>query len=138
MIKICHWVITKRCNLKCIHCIASTGSKRELNTKKALEVLNSLYNLGCKKLYITGGEPLIRTDIFEIFSDLILKVFDFIKPTECFPKVIKKNTEQKARKKLTNFLSKTPPTYFFFLYKQEFQNQKCQKLLLYSMIFHVF
>ena len=69
MIKICHWVITKRCNLKCIHCIASTGSKRELNTKKALEVLNSLYNLGCKKLYITGGEPLIRTDIFEILKE---------------------------------------------------------------------
>jgi hypothetical protein len=76
--------------------------------------------------------------IFAIFSDAMFKVFDFIKPIACFPRAIKKNIEQKIRKKPNSFLSKAPPTYFFFLCKQEFQNQKYQKYLLYLTIFHAF
>lgn len=64
----CHWEITKRCNLKCIHCIVSGSNKTELNTVKAKKVLAKLHELGCKELYITGGEPLIRDDIFEILK----------------------------------------------------------------------
>jgi MoaA/NifB/PqqE/SkfB family radical SAM enzyme len=67
-IKICHWEITKRCNLSCIHCISNTGKKQEFDTIKALKTINILNNLGCKELYITGGEPLIRKDIFKILE----------------------------------------------------------------------
>jgi len=64
----CHWEITKNCNLSCIHCISSAGIKKELNTKSALKVIEKLDDLGCKELYITGGEPLVRKDIFEILN----------------------------------------------------------------------
>jgi len=68
LIQICHWEITKRCNLACIHCISSTGDKRELSTNEALEAINVLSSFGCKELYITGGEPLVKEDIFEILK----------------------------------------------------------------------
>lgn len=65
----CHWEITKKCNLKCIHCISFVGNKKELNTKEALGVINNLKNLGCKELYLTGGESLVRKDLFEILKE---------------------------------------------------------------------
>lgn len=67
-IKICHWEITKRCNLSCIHCISNTGEKQEFNTINALKTINILNNLGCRELYITGGEPLIKKDFFKILK----------------------------------------------------------------------
>lgn len=66
IIKACHWEITKRCNLSCLHCISSIGSRRELDKKSALKVIDILKNLGCKEIYFTGGEPLVRQDIFSI------------------------------------------------------------------------
>jgi len=60
LVKVCHWEITKRCNLSCIHCISSTGERRELKTKEALEVVDILKNFGCEELYLTGGEPFIQ------------------------------------------------------------------------------
>lgn len=68
-IKTCHWEITKRCNLACIHCISSSGDKRELNTKQALYAIKQLKKLGCQEIYITGGEPLIRKDLFTILEE---------------------------------------------------------------------
>lgn len=62
----CHWEITKNCNLACSHCISWVGNKRALSTQRALRVIDKLSNLGCKKLYLTGGEPLFRKDIFQI------------------------------------------------------------------------
>ncbi len=64
----CHWEITKNCNLSCIHCIAATGSYKMLNTKQAFQAIDNLHLLGCKELYITGGEPLARDDIFDILQ----------------------------------------------------------------------
>ncbi len=75
LIKTCHWEITKRCNLYCIHCISSVGNKRELNTKESLKAINNLKNIGCEELYITGGEPLVRKDIFEILKKAKEKQF---------------------------------------------------------------
>lgn len=68
MIKIAHWEITKKCNLSCLHCISAKGSRKELETDKALQVVEILSNLGCKEIYLTGGEPLIRKDIFKILE----------------------------------------------------------------------
>jgi len=64
----CHWEITKRCNLSCIHCISASGNKNELDINKALIVVDKLSHLGCKRLYLTGGEPLSRKDIFHILE----------------------------------------------------------------------
>ncbi len=70
IIKTCHWEITKRCNLNCLHCISSVGSKQELDRKSALRIIDILKDWGCKEIYFTGGEPLIRQDIFSIFKKI--------------------------------------------------------------------
>lgn len=68
LINECHWEITKACNLSCLHCISSTKTKHHLPPHKALFVINKLHELGCKELYLTGGEPLARKDIFDVLK----------------------------------------------------------------------
>lgn len=59
------WEITRRCNLKCLHCISDTPAP-ELGKKESLRVVETIANLGGKTLRITGGEPLLRKDLGEI------------------------------------------------------------------------
>jgi len=58
--------ITRRCNLKCIHCYAgsqeSTGLN-ELSTDEWLRVLDDLAEFGCPVVLFSGGEPLLHPDI---------------------------------------------------------------------------
>lgn len=69
LIKTCHWEITKRCNLSCIHCISySPFIPKELTTKECLKVIDKLKEFGCRELFLTGGEPFVRKDIFLILS----------------------------------------------------------------------
>ena len=65
-----HWEITRRCNLRCIHCITACGEvlPDEISTKDAFLAIRSMSNLGCNKLMITGGEPLARKDILAILK----------------------------------------------------------------------
>ena len=54
------WEVTKYCNYKCKHCCASASkidTKEELNTKRALELLDELKDYGVKEIYFSGGEP---------------------------------------------------------------------------------
>ena len=67
--------ITKRCNLKCIHCdvrkMPETYQdiiKKELSTSEIKDIVNSLKSLGTKYISISGGEPFLRKDIFEIIE----------------------------------------------------------------------
>jgi radical SAM protein with 4Fe4S-binding SPASM domain len=66
----CFWEITDACNLRCIHCENRAGRKlrNELNTEKALALPASLRAMGCETVILTGGEPLIRRDWFQIAS----------------------------------------------------------------------
>jgi len=63
------WEVTRNCNLSCMHCRASatrgpyTG---ELDTRASLELLNQIAYVGSPIIILTGGEPLLRPDIFEI------------------------------------------------------------------------
>lgn len=68
MIKICHWEITKKCNLNCIHCIAWKRKRRELRNKQRLKIIENLKLLGCQEIYLTGGEPLAEKDIFAVLK----------------------------------------------------------------------
>ncbi len=63
------WEITRRCNLFCEHCRAAAEDsvyEGELSTQECFCVIDSILETGNPILILTGGEPLLRPDIFEI------------------------------------------------------------------------
>jgi radical SAM protein with 4Fe4S-binding SPASM domain len=64
------WNITDRCNLSCTHCYSKSGPGRsnegELTTTEALRVIDDLAGMGIPLILFTGGEPLLRGDIWEL------------------------------------------------------------------------
>ena len=58
------WEITRACNLRCKHCLTSSGTAAsdELTTQQALKVCDSLGDMGVGAVAIMGGEPLLRPD----------------------------------------------------------------------------
>jgi mycofactocin radical SAM maturase len=64
------WEITYACNLQCVHCLSSSGTRdpRELSTDQAKAVLDELRDLQVFYINIGGGEPMIRKDFFEILE----------------------------------------------------------------------
>ena len=63
--------ITNRCNLNCIHCHTNGGNDEdgELSTEEVKKVIDDLSNISIfRMLVFTGGEPLVRKDIFEILE----------------------------------------------------------------------
>ena len=64
------WNLTKRCNLRCPHCYMEAGKAgaAELSTGECLAVLAEMKALGTEMVILTGGEPLLRRDVYEIAS----------------------------------------------------------------------
>jgi len=62
------WNVTKACNLRCVHCYASAGggSEGELTTEECKEVIDDLSSMRVPLILFSGGEPLLRKDIFEL------------------------------------------------------------------------
>jgi len=62
--------ITQGCNLHCLHCYASGGTKEknELNYSEVLELLKGLKKLGVIRIFFTGGEPFLRKDFIDILK----------------------------------------------------------------------
>ncbi|MEM0215829.1 MAG: GTP 3',8-cyclase MoaA [Archaeoglobaceae archaeon] len=62
--------VTNRCNLNCIYCHreGENNPGKEMSAERIAEIAEAFYELGVKKLKITGGEPLLRDDICEIIS----------------------------------------------------------------------
>jgi len=61
------WEVTRNCNLNCVHCRASAGRgpyAGELSTMKCLEILDQIAGVGKPIVILTGGEPLLREDIY--------------------------------------------------------------------------
>jgi putative heme d1 biosynthesis radical SAM protein NirJ2 len=59
---------TNECNLKCEHCYqdASAAQERELSTAEGLRMIDEIARAGFKIMIFSGGEPLLRPDIFEL------------------------------------------------------------------------
>lgn len=66
------WNLTNGCNLSCAHCYASAKKKsdQELSTAEALGLVPSLEKCRVKVAILSGGEPLMRRDLFEIAHSL--------------------------------------------------------------------
>lgn len=63
--------LTGRCNLRCVHCRASASLKEgkdELSLEEVKSIIDDIASFSKPILILTGGEPLVRKDIFEIAS----------------------------------------------------------------------
>jgi heme b synthase len=64
------WEITRRCNLKCVHCRSSSGLEAtghpDFTLAEARRVLDDIASYAKPVVVLSGGEPLLRPDVFEI------------------------------------------------------------------------
>ena len=70
--------ITNRCNLSCDFCYASSGgtiSKDELTLERLSVLFDEIDSMHVHRVSLTGGEPLIREDFFEILEKFCSKNF---------------------------------------------------------------
>jgi radical SAM protein with 4Fe4S-binding SPASM domain len=64
------WEMTGSCNLNCIHCHAFGGeaSYDELTKEEGMALIDQIAALGIRTFVFTGGEPLLREDLFEFIA----------------------------------------------------------------------
>jgi 12,18-didecarboxysiroheme deacetylase len=71
------WNMTKRCNLKCVHCYAfaeGEGYKgKELSTEEGKRLIDDLTDFGVPVILFSGGEPLLRADLPELINYAVKK-----------------------------------------------------------------
>lgn len=64
------WEITRRCNLRCVHCRSSSEMEAkghpDFPTEEAFRVLDDIAGYAKPVVVLSGGEPLIRSDVFDI------------------------------------------------------------------------
>jgi AdoMet-dependent heme synthase len=66
------WEVTRLCNARCLQCYSSSGpgvrDPNELTTEQALRIIDDLAESGLVVLAFSGGEPLLRRDIFQLIE----------------------------------------------------------------------
>jgi radical SAM protein with 4Fe4S-binding SPASM domain len=64
------WECTRSCNLACVHCGSADQNvaRDELSTAEIAGIIRDLAHLGVMRFLITGGEPLIRSDLCEVLE----------------------------------------------------------------------
>ncbi len=64
------WEITRRCNLKCVHCRSSSaldiGGHPDFSLAEAKAIIDNIAAYASPVLVLSGGEPLLREDVFDI------------------------------------------------------------------------
>lgn len=70
------WNVTRRCNLKCVHCYAQADDRDfpdELSTEEGKKLIDDLAEFGSPVLLFSGGEPLVRKDLPELAEYAVSK-----------------------------------------------------------------
>jgi 12,18-didecarboxysiroheme deacetylase len=71
------WNMTKRCNLKCVHCYAHAKGEdykgKELSTEEGKRLIDDLARFGSPVILFSGGEPLLREDLPELIDYAVKK-----------------------------------------------------------------
>ncbi|MEM2098808.1 MAG: radical SAM protein, partial [Candidatus Bathyarchaeia archaeon] len=64
------WRCTRRCVGNCVYCsyIRDYAKDEEVDTKTAYKIVDEIYDFGSPWFGISGGEPLVRQDIFEVIA----------------------------------------------------------------------
>jgi len=63
------WNTTRRCNLYCMHCYSDSRNREypgELTTEDGLRIIDDVARFGAPTMIFSGGEPLMRPDIFQL------------------------------------------------------------------------
>ena len=63
------WEITRSCNLFCAHCRSSSTAgayENELSTEECLRLIDDILEVGKPVIILSGGEPLLRQDLFKV------------------------------------------------------------------------
>jgi 12,18-didecarboxysiroheme deacetylase len=70
------WNVTRRCNLKCVHCYAHAEDRMfadELTTDQGKVLIDDLAHFGVPVILFSGGEPLVRKDLPELADYAVRK-----------------------------------------------------------------
>ena len=70
------WNVTRRCNLKCVHCYAhakNTSFDNELSTEQGKHLIDDLVGFGSPVMLFSGGEPLVRKDLPQLAAYAVEK-----------------------------------------------------------------
>src|SRR4030043_584946 len=64
------WEITRRCNLRCVHCRSASEFEvkghPDFSTDEAFRIIDDIVSYAKPVIVLSGGEPLVRKDVFEI------------------------------------------------------------------------
>src|SRR5258707_10288302 len=63
-----HLDVTYRCNERCVHCYLDHDDRGEMTTAEIKGILDQLAEAGVFFLTLSGGEPFMRKDFFEIVA----------------------------------------------------------------------
>ena len=70
------WNVTRRCNLRCVHCYAHAKDisfQNELSAEAGKHLIDDLSNFGVPVILFSGGEPLVRKDLPELANYAVRK-----------------------------------------------------------------
>jgi len=70
------WNMTRRCNLKCVHCYAHAleeEGRDDISTEQGKTLIDDLAAYGAPVMLFSGGEPLVRKDLVELAHHAVSK-----------------------------------------------------------------
>ncbi|KHF38953.1 TIGR04053 family radical SAM/SPASM domain-containing protein [Halalkalibacter okhensis] len=91
------WEVTRACALKCLHCRAEAQhlrDPRELSFFEGKNLIDQIYEMGNPLLVLTGGDPLMREDLYDLIDYAVKKGVRVSMTPSATPRVTKKAMEK--------------------------------------------